>query len=56
MAPATQYIYGGWFVKLVNTFLKFALKKAQIIPPVYGQATRNPQISEDVKADPYAFK
>ena len=55
MAPALKNNVGGFLVKLSDVLSWMLPKKLRLIKPIYGRATSNPTITDDVKKDKYAF-
>lgn len=55
MAPALKNSVNGFLVGLTGLISKILPKKTPLAKPIYGKATSNPQITDDVKNDPHAF-
>ena len=56
MAPALKNQVGDFVVGLASVLKKVLPENTKLTKPIYGMASRNPQITEDVKADPLVFK
>jgi len=55
MAPAIKNNISGMLVSFTKTLAKILPKQIKLLKPIYGRATKNPQVTDDVKKDPYAF-
>lgn len=55
MAPAMMHSMSSGLVSVAKTIGKVLPDKAKLFKPIYGQATKNPQITQDVQKDKYAF-
>jgi hypothetical protein len=55
MAPALKNQVGGFLVGLTKTLASILPKKTKLMKPIYGKASSNPQITDDVKKDKWAF-
>jgi acylglycerol lipase len=55
MAPAIKNNVSGFLVGVTNTLASILGKKTKLMKPIYGRASRNPKITEDIKNDPYSF-
>lgn len=55
MAPAMMHSLSSGLVSMARVIGKIIPDKMGLFKPVYGRATRNPQITDDVKKDLYAF-
>lgn len=56
MAPALKNQVGDFVVGLASVLKKVLPENTKLTKPIYGMASRNPQITEDVKTDPLVFK
>lgn len=56
MAPALKNQVGGFLVGLSSALKSLLPEYTKLTGPVYGKASRNPEITEFVKVDPYAYK
>lgn len=56
MAPALKNSVGGFLVGLAGALKKLLPENTKLTKPIYGMASRNPQITEDVKIDPFVYK
>jgi len=56
MAPALKNNFGGFVVGLAGALKKILPEKTKLTKPVYGMASKNPEITDFVKNDPYAYK
>jgi hypothetical protein len=56
MAPALKNQVGDFLVGLTSVLKKVLPENMRLSKPIYGMATKNPQITEDVKKDPCAYK
>ena len=55
MAPAIKNNVGGFLVSLTKTLGSILPKKMKLMKPIYGKASRNPQITDDIKNDEFSF-
>ena len=55
MAPALMNQIGGMLLGLAKTFSKLLPEKMRLTKPVYGRASRNPNITDFIKNDKYSF-
>lgn len=55
MAPALKNQVGGFLVGFTKTLASILPKKTKLMKPIYGKASSNPQITDDVKKDKWAF-
>ena len=55
MAPAIKNNVGGFLVGVTQKLASWLPKKMKLMKPIYGKATRNPQITDDIKLDKYSF-
>jgi alpha-beta hydrolase superfamily lysophospholipase len=55
MAPAIKNNVSGFLVGVTNTLAKLLPKNMKLIKPIYGKASRNPRITDDIKNDEYSF-
>lgn len=55
MAPALKNSVGGFLVGLTGLISKILPKKTKLAKPIYGKATSNPQVTDDVKNDPHSY-
>lgn len=51
MAPAIKNNISGFLVGVTNTLASILGKKTKLMKPIYGKASRNPKITEDIKND-----
>ncbi len=56
MAPALKNQVNGFVVGLSSVLKKLLPEDMRLTKPIYGMASKNPQITVDVKADNLAFK
>ena len=56
MAPALKNQIGDFVVGLTSVLKKVLPENMRLTKPIYGMASKNPKITEDVKVDPYVFK
>jgi acylglycerol lipase len=56
MAPALMNQLGDFVVGLASVLKKVLPENMRLTKPIYGMASKNPRITEDVKHDPCAFK
>ncbi len=55
MAPAIKNNISGFLVGLTNTLASILGKKTRLMKPIYGKASRNPKITDDIKNDKFSF-
>lgn len=55
MAPAIKNNIGGFLLGVTKTLATLLPKKSKLMKPIYGKAARNPQVTDDIKKDPYSF-
>lgn len=55
MAPAIKNNISGFLVGLTNTLASILGKKTRLMKPIYGKASRNPKITDDIKNDEFSF-
>lgn len=56
MAPALKNQISSFLVNVSSCLKSLLPERTKLTGPVYGKASRNPSITEFVKADPYAYK
>jgi acylglycerol lipase len=56
MAPALKNQLGDFVVGLTSVLKKMLPENMKLTKPTYGMASKNPQITEAVKADPCCYK
>lgn len=56
MAPALKSQLGGLVVGMSKFLHKVLPEETKLTGPIYGKASKNPAITDFVKADPYAYK
>lgn len=56
MAPALKNQVGDFLVGLASVLKKIMPENMRLSKPIYGMASKNPQITVDVKNDPHAYK
>lgn len=56
MAPALMNQLSDFVVGLASVLKKVLPENTRLTKPIYGMASKNPQITADVKEDPCSFK